>query len=98
MLTKLRSTKHAPPETDVNNVSYKILPYYGKKIETYCKTNKIEKLKDIPKDLLQSSRKDYAENYHQIIQEAKFEFHLGPLEDNYYPTITHQNNVNNLRS
>ena len=28
------------------------------------------KIKDIPKDLLQSSRKDYAENYHQIIQEA----------------------------
>ena len=62
--------KCSPPETDINNVSYKILPYYGKKIETYCKTNKIEKLKDIPKDLLQSSRKDYAENYHQIIQEA----------------------------
>ena len=48
----------------------KFLPYYGKKIETYCKENKIEKLEDIPKDLLQSSRKDYAENYHQIIQEA----------------------------
>ena len=59
-----------PPETDIENVSYKILPYYGKKIENFCKTNKIEKLKDIPKDLLQSSRKDYAENYHQIIQEA----------------------------
>ena len=59
-----------PPETDIENVSYKILPYYGKKIENYCKTNKIKKLKDIPKDLLQSSRKDYAENYHQIIQEA----------------------------
>ena len=62
--------KCSPPETDINNVSYKILPYYGKKIETYCKKNKIEKLKDMPKDLLQSSRKDYAENYHQIIQEA----------------------------
>ena len=59
-----------PPETDIENVSYKILPYHGKKIENFCKTNKIEKLKDIPKDLLQSSRKDYAENYHQIIQEA----------------------------
>lgn len=59
-----------PPETDIENVSFKILPYYGKKIENFCKTNKIEKLKDIPKDLLQSSRKDYAENYHQIIQEA----------------------------
>ena len=59
-----------PPETDIENVSYKILPYYGKKIENFCKTNKIEKLKDIPKNLLQSSRKDYAENYHQIIQEA----------------------------
>ena len=58
------------PETDIENVSYKILPYYGKKIENFCKTNKIKKLKDIPKDLLQSSRKDYAENYHQIIQEA----------------------------
>ena len=62
--------KCSPPDTDIKNVSYKILPYYGKKIESYCKTNKIEKLKDIPKDLLQSSRKDYAENYHQIIQEA----------------------------
>jgi hypothetical protein len=60
----------SPPETNIKNVSYKILPYHGKKIETYCKTNKIKKLKDIPKDLLQSSRKDYAENYHQIIQEA----------------------------
>ena len=62
--------KCSPPDTDIKNVSYKILPYYGKKIESYCKINKIEKLKDIPKDLLQSSRKDYAENYHQIIQEA----------------------------
>jgi len=62
--------KCSPPESDIKNVSYKILPYYGKKIETYCKSNKIEKLKDIPKDLLQSSRKDYAKNYHQIIQEA----------------------------
>ena len=62
--------KCSPPDTDIENVSYRILPYYGKKIETYCKKNKIEKLKDIPKELLQSSRKDYAENYHQIIQEA----------------------------
>jgi hypothetical protein len=60
----------SPPETNISNVSYKILPYCSKKIEAYCKTNKTDKLKDIPKDLLQSSRKGYAENYYQIIQEA----------------------------
>ena len=60
----------SPPETNINKVSYKILPYCSKKIEAYCKTNKTDELKDIPKDLLQSSRKGYAENYHQIIQEA----------------------------
>jgi len=60
----------SPPETEISNVSYKILPYSTKKIENYCQTNKTDKLKDVPQDLLQSSRKDYAENYHQIIQEA----------------------------
>jgi hypothetical protein len=60
----------SPPETDIQNVSYKILPYHGKKIEEYCKENQIEKLKDIPKELLQNSRKDYAEHFHYIIQQA----------------------------
>ena len=60
----------SPAEADIQNPSFKILPYYGKKIEKYCKENDIEKLEAIPKDLLQSSRKDYADSYHYIIQQA----------------------------
>ena len=60
----------SPPETDIQNATYKILPYHGKKIEKYCKENNIEKLGDIPNELLQSSRKDHADNYHYVIQQA----------------------------
>ena len=60
----------SPLEEDIKNPTFKILPYYGKKIEKYCKENDIEKLEVIPKELLQSSRKDYADKYHYIIQQA----------------------------
>ena len=62
--------KCSPPEKDTKEVSYKILPYYGKALDEYCTDNNISKLVDVPKDQLQSSRKDYAYNYHYIIQQA----------------------------
>jgi len=55
-------------EYDPINVSYKILPYLTDKIKKYCESNQIKKLKDVPLEYLQSSRKDYAKNFHQIIQ------------------------------
>lgn len=60
----------SPPDTDIKNVSYKILPYVGKKLESYCSENNIEKLKDIPKEYLLNSRKGYADDFHYIIQQA----------------------------
>ena len=60
----------SPAKQDIQNVTYKILPY-GNKVEDYCKKNNIELLKDVPKEvLLQNSRKDYADNFHYIIQQA----------------------------
>jgi len=62
--------KCSSPEKNINEVSYKILPYYGKALDEYCIENNISKLVDVPEDQLQSSRKDYANNYHYIIQQA----------------------------
>jgi len=60
----------SPLETDIKRVSYQILPYHGKNLDEYCKKNNISKLVDVPKEELQANRKDYAKNFHYIIQQS----------------------------
>lgn len=60
----------SPPEKNIKKVSYQILPYHGKILQKFCEDNNISKLIDVPKEKLKSNRKDYAKDFHYMIQQA----------------------------